>query len=212
MFNLQPESSLSNSTYLKQSINLLFVIMLSFLFSIIFVSKSHGNTEPPVTKKIITSTVIWTGKKVGGKHNGTINVKSGELSFDVAGNLIGGEFELDMNSILCTDLSGSKAEKLVGHLKSDDFFGVDKHPTSSLKITDVSAKGNDIYQITSDITIKGTTKQITFEANVNEDTATAQITIDRSEFNVRYGSGSFFKSLGNKAIKDKFTLDVELKF
>ena len=176
-------------------------------------SNSFANTViPPFTKKIVKSTIIWEGKKVAGKHSGTINLKSGELTFNEDGDLSGGTFKLDMNSILCTDLSVSSANKLIGHLKSEGFFGVEKYPISTLQITEASAKGNGVYQVTADVTIKGITKQVIFETTVTDDTATANITLNRSAFNVKYGSGSFFKSLGNKMIKDKFTLQVELKF
>ncbi|MCB0575506.1 MAG: YceI family protein, partial [Saprospiraceae bacterium] len=81
-----------------------------------------------------SSTVVWTGYKVTGKHTGTVKIKNGNLSWD-NGQLTGGSFEIDMNSITCTDQEGEWAQKLVGHLKSEDFFGVEKYPTSKFVIT-----------------------------------------------------------------------------
>ena len=163
---------------------------------------------------VTSSNIVWTGYKVTGKHTGTVKVKNGDLQF-ADGKLTGGSFDIDMNSITCTDQEGEWAAKLVGHLKSDDFFGVAKFPTSKFVITRVipqDSKGN--YKVIGNLTIKETTKEIKFFANLTESngqvTATGKITIDRSEFNVRYGSGSFFDGLGDKTIYDEFDLNVSL--
>ncbi len=126
--------------------------------------------------------------------------------------IVGGEFTMDMSTITVTDLSGEDKGKLEGHLKSEDFFGIEKHPTAKLVINSAAAKGNGKYGIVGDLTIKNETHPITFDLEMNEDTATAQLTIDRSKYNVRYGSGSFFDNLGDKTIYDNFELDVNLKF
>ena len=160
------------------------------------------------------SNIVWTGYKVTGKHTGTVKVKSGNLTMD-NGVLTGGTFEVDMNSITDTDMEGEYAGKLVGHLKSDDFFGVNSFPTAKFVITRAipqDSKGN--YKILGDLTIKGTTKPAKLLANVMEANgevkASGNITIDRSEYNVRYGSGSFFDDLGDKTIYDEFDLNVSL--
>ncbi len=160
------------------------------------------------------STIVWTGYKVTGKHTGTVKVKNGNLTW-ADGKLTGGSFDIDMTSITDTDLEGEWAAKLVGHLKSEDFFGVEKFPTSKLVITRVlpqDSKGN--YKIVANLTIKETTKEVKFFANASEAsgkiTATGKITVDRSEFNVKYGSGSFFDGLGDKTIYDEFDLQVSL--
>lgn len=173
-------------------------------------------TNPlPNNVDVTASNIVWTGYKVTGKHTGTIKVKSGTVQF-TNGQLSGGAFEVDMNSITCTDQEGEWAAKLVGHLKSDDFFGVSKFPTSKFVITRVipqDTKGN--YKIIGNLTIKETTKEVKFLANLAETangtvTATGKFTIDRSEFNVRYGSGSFFDGLGDKTIYDEFDLGITL--
>ncbi len=161
-----------------------------------------------------SSKVVWTASKVTGTHTGTVKVKSGDLRFD-QGKLVGGAFEIDMTSISNTDLEGEWRDKLVGHLKSADFFGTDKYPTAKFTITraiPIDSKGN--YKIVGNATIKEITKEIKFNAAVNENngkpTATAKITLDRTDFDVRYGSGSFFDNLGDKTIYDEFDLQVTL--
>ncbi len=161
-----------------------------------------------------SSVIVWTGYKVTGKHTGTVKIKNGTLSTD-NGVLTGGSFEVDITSITCTDMEGEYAGKLVGHLKSDDFLGAATYPTASFVITKAipqDSKGN--YKIMGNLTIKGITKEVKFFANVAEANgvvnAAGKITIDRSEFNMRYGSGSFFDGLGDKTIYDEFDLQVTL--
>lgn len=131
------------------------------------------------------------------------------------GKLSGGSFTIDMTTITCLDLEGGMKGKLEGHLKSDDFFGVENFPTAKFEMTQVISRGKPgDYKITGDLTIKETTKEIKFNATVEEGSdklvAKTAIEIDRSEFKVRYGSGSFFDGLGDKTIYDEFELEIEL--
>ncbi len=161
------------------------------------------------------SSIIWEGSKiVGGKHVGTIAIEESSLTFNGT-QLIGGSFVMDMNSIKNTDLDGGSAAKLEGHLKSEDFFGVSNYPTSMFKISNVKPGEEDNeYHVTGDLTIKSTTLPITFPVVISWDAdraiAKAEISVDRADFDVRFGSGRFFDGLGNKAIKDEFTLDITL--
>jgi len=160
------------------------------------------------------SQITWKGYKVTGEHAGTIGVKNGNFTYDGA-VLTGGSFEIDMTKIACTDLTGKYGDKLVGHLKSADFFGVETYPTAKFEITKVISRGKPgDYKVTGNLTIKEMTKEIKFNANVDSSTgvpvATADITIDRSDFNVKYGSGSFFDNLGDKTIYDEFDLGLKL--
>lgn len=166
-----------------------------------------------MTKEINTqeSQVNWKGKKVAGSHNGTIQLKDGHLIVE-DGKPTGGEFIIDMASITVTDLSGEGKEQLEGHLKSDDFFGVENYPASKLVITTVADKEDGSYGAVGDLTIKNETHPITFDLDWKEHSATTKLTIDRSKYNVRYGSGSFFDNLGDKTIYDNFELNVDLKF
>jgi polyisoprenoid-binding protein YceI len=160
------------------------------------------------------SKLEWIGYKVTGKHNGSINLKSGTLEF-TEGMLSGGWFEIDMNSITVLDLTGNSAAKLEGHLKSDDFFGVEKFPTAMFRMTNVVHRGTPgDFKVIGNLTIKGVTKEIKFNTHVDMDskTATADMEIDRSDYNVRYGSGSFFSNLGDGTIHDEFKLSINLSF
>ncbi|WP_335966185.1 YceI family protein [Galbibacter sp. PAP.153] len=165
------------------------------------------------TKKvdIEKSEVTWKGYKVTGSHEGTVALKSGELEFN-GETLTGGNFAVDMTTIGSTDLSGDYKGKLDGHLKSDDFFGVEKFPTATLKITNAKANGKNSYEVTGDLTIKGKTNPVTFTMSVYENKANATLKIDRAKYDVRYGSGSFFDNLGDKTIYDEFDLVVDLAF
>lgn len=157
------------------------------------------------------STVKWVGEKVTGSHNGTIDLKSGYL--DVEGDKItGGEFVIDMTSLVSTDLEGESKGKLEGHLKSDDFFGVANHPEAKLVINTASKKSGNTYGVVGDLTIKGITNPVTFDMDYDGKTASADLTIDRTKYEVRYGSGSFFDNLGDKTIYDEFEISVDLKF
>ncbi|HKK79311.1 MAG TPA: YceI family protein [Phaeodactylibacter sp.] len=166
------------------------------------------------TVSVEESNIIWNGYKVTGSHTGTIKLKSGALEFE-GDQLVGGEFAIDMTSIAVTDLSGEYQKKLEGHLKSQDFFGVEDHPTATFKITKVVSRGTPgDYKIIGDLTIKDITNEIKFLTNLKKDSgktkATAEVKVDRSEYNVRYGSGSFFDNLGDKTIYDEFDLEVML--
>ena len=117
-----------------------------------------------------------------------------------------------MTSINTTDLEGDYKNKLDGHLKSADFFGVETHTTSKLVFTKVEASGKNSYKVTGDLTIKGITKPVTFDVSIYGSKATATLKVDRAEYDVRYGSGSFFDNLGDKTIYDEFDLVVDLEF
>lgn len=165
------------------------------------------------TKKIdaTASTIEWVGKKVTGQHNGTVNFKDGALVFKGA-KLKGGSFTVNMTSLTATDLSGEYQGKLNGHLKADDFFGTDKFPTATLVFKKIGAKSANVYTVTADLTIKGITKPVTFDITVNGNTATTAFNVDRTKYDIKYNSKSFFESIGDKAIYDEFELKVALKF
>ena len=115
-----------------------------------------------------------------------------------------------MSSIIVTDLQGGSKAKLEGHLKADDFFGVEKHKTAKLVFTNISGKGKGLYTVTADLTIKGITKPITFDITVKGNTASTTLKVDRTKYDIKYGSGSFFSDLGDKTINDEFELKVNL--
>ena len=160
-----------------------------------------------------SSNVDWIGEKVTGQHSGNIDLKSAYLLFD-NNILVGGEFDIDMQSIKCTDIENPEyALKLENHLKDDDFFGVNKFPVANFKITNVIFDSNS-YMITGNMTIRDIPQEITFPANFHdhgeEFHADATLKIDRTKHDVKYGSGSFFGDLGDKMIYNDFTLNIHL--
>lgn len=163
---------------------------------------------------LTASSLLWVANKVTGSHNGTIKPSAGTLIFD-GKTLKGGEFTIDMTSITITDLTGNSNQNLLKHLKNDDFFSVDKFPTSTFKITKVSKAGTDRVNITGNLTIKGITQPLTFPASVKADknvvVAVAKgIKVDRTKYDIKYRSKNFFGDIGDKAIEDEFTLDINL--
>lgn len=186
------------------------------LVTALFVNVATAGIPKKGAKKAVTlavdtkaSKINWLAKKVTGQHEGTINLASGSL---VANGMkvTGGEFVIDMKSIVCTDITDAEYnKKFIGHITTGDFFEVEKFPTSTFKITKVDA-GN----ITGNLTMKGITKLITFPAKVSmvggKATATASIPVDRTDFGVKYNSKKFFDTIGDKAIDDVFNLNIAL--
>ncbi len=159
-----------------------------------------------------SSTFKWTGSFVVGiSETGTVKVSQGQ--FNVAENtLTGGQFTIDLNTIKNDE---GKA-KLETHLKSADFFDVAQYPTAKLVITKLEAGDPATAEamVTGDLTIKGITKPITFPAIItlsgNTITAKAKFSFDRSLWEVKYGSETFFKNLGDKVIKNDVAVEVTI--
>ncbi len=163
---------------------------------------------------VTKSKIEWIGKKVAGEHKGMVNISGGTLT--TSGKALkGGKFDIDMNSIIVTDLKGESNGKLLGHLKSDDFFSVAKSPISKFEITKVTASGADNVVITGNLTIKGITNEVTFPASVKQQkgviVAVANgVKVNRTKFDIKYGSKSFFEGIADKAIDDDFELNINL--
>jgi len=170
-----------------------------------------------------SSNVKWLAKKVTGEHNGSVAIKSGEFQVE-NGSISAGKFTLDMNTITVLDIPADDESnaKLTGHLKSEDFFSVEASPEANFEIVSVeqiegAAEGQPNYNVKGNLTIKGITKAITFPATINMSDnsvkANAEFEIDRTEWDIRYGSGKFFQDLGDKTIYDNFTImfDIEAK-
>lgn len=183
-------------------------------FVLFFISLISLKSYASVDEKIIIkeSKIVWEGSKVTGSHEGTVNLKSGFLIFK-NGGLIGGEFVLDMTSIVCTDLSGKGKASLENHLKNADFFDVNNYPTAELIILGAEKRGTEQdYTIKGEITIKEITQKIAFKAKIERKKARARLVIDRTLFGIIYKSGNFFKELADKAIYDEFKMQIELGF
>jgi polyisoprenoid-binding protein YceI len=181
----------------------LLLLTLSGLFFLNAAAQEKLNVNTDKSK------LLWLGEKVTGQHTGTINVQSGWLNWK-DNQIVSGEFDIDMASLKDADDN----KKLQGHLKSDDFFGVEKFPLSKLVITGSTPfdKGNGVVKGT--LTIKGISNPIEFKtAMQKKDDGIwffSNIVVDRTKYNLRYGSGSFFDNLGDKTIYDEFKLKVNL--
>lgn len=191
-------------------------VKLSSIALLLLVTISSAFIAPvlkPITYQVDAgkSSLTWVGKKLTGGHNGTIDLQSGSLQFD-GKKLTGGNFVINMATIKDAD----KNARLEGHLKADDFFGVDKFATSTFVIKKVGAGSGNLVNVTGDLSIKGVTNSITFPATViwNADgtvTATAEkIIVDRTKFNIKYRSKGMFPDIGDKMIYDDFELSVKL--
>lgn len=167
------------------------------------------NAQQKLTADASKTKLEWLGEKVTGKHEGAINLQSGWLNWK-DNKIQSGEFVIDMTSIT----SFENLDKLVGHLKSDDFFGVEKYPTSKLVITESTSFEKGTATVKGNLTIKGVTNPVEFKAAYQKkddgNWFFANIDIDRTKYNVRYGSGTFFDNLGDKTIYDEFKLKVSL--
>ena len=183
--------------------------LLFMMAALVFSLSAFGQKDQKIN--VITSQIPWEVKKVIGAHNGTVQFKSGSVTTN-KGKLTGGSFVVDMTSITVKDLEAGKGkEKLEGHLKSDDFFGTDKFGESSLVFKNVKETGSNSYKVMADLTIKGKTHPVEFDATFNGKEGMATVTIDRTLYDIKYGSGSFFDNLGDKAIDNDFTLNITVK-
>jgi len=192
---------------MKQTIKSIAFIAIAAFMTISFSGILDGKMEINTEK----STITWKGYKVTGSHTGHLAIKSGSLTFK-NDKLSGGEFIIDMTSLTSTDLEGEYKGKLEGHLKSDDFFGVEKFPTATLIFKKVTSTGKNSYSVSGDLTIKGKTNNIVFDLSVYGRKANASLKIDRSKYDVKYGSSSFFEGLKDKVIYDEFDLITDLEF
>jgi len=183
------------------------------VFALVLVASAFTRLVQPTEKFTVSvsdSKVHWLAKKITGQHEGDILLKSGEVTFEKK-KLKGGSFEIDMTSITCTDIKDAGTnKKLLGHLKSVDFFSTSKFTTATLKITKATQGKGDEYEVTADLTIKGKTAPVTFKTTVSDENKTvkakATIIFDRTKYDIRYGSSSFFEGLGDRAIYN----DVEI--
>jgi polyisoprenoid-binding protein YceI len=186
--------------YMKRSL-LLFVLTGLFLVNVVAQDKLIADTSK--TK------LLWLGEKVTGQHNGTIKLQSGWITWK-NNTIVSGEFNIDMTSLKDSENNG----RLEGHLKSDDFFGVEKFPVAKLVITGSTSFDKGTGVVSGTLTLKGVTNPIEFKAATQKkDDGVwfyANIDVDRTKYNIKYGSGSFMDNLGDKTIYDEFKLKVSL--
>lgn len=205
----------------------------SFVFFLMLVVVSFTSTSIIAQNVVISpldiinykvhnhSYVSWEASKITGKHKGKISISSGKLIFrDSLLTDVG--LTIDMTSMTCSDLLDEEQnQKLIDHLKSPDFFDVEKYPTAEIVIKDViyygrnSKSNSHKYKLNGNMTIKGIKKPVSvvtdiYLAHKSQLSAIAPLIIDRSEFNIKYGSGTFFDNLGDKIIEDEIKLYVSL--
>lgn len=202
-------------------------VMLSIAAAALFLASCVGNPEgekaattdavetvaadgAALDVDVTNSGITWTGNKVSGSHTGTINLKSGSLLV-ADGKLTGGQFIIDMSSLQNKDLTDPEYKgKLEGHLKADDFFAVDKYPTSKFDITEVKDLGNGKASISGNLTIRETTKNITFDANVTE--STAEKVVAQADFNInRKDWGVAYEGQKDDLISDEINFKINLQ-
>lgn len=188
---------------------------LSFVIIALFASFGLYAETQKYSVNLEESYLKWEASRVGGAHDGKVKIKSGHLEMR-GSDLIGGEFIIDMTSISVDDIKDeSRNARLRNHLLSDDFFSVEKYETAKIEIKDAQFGKGGVYNVVGELTIKDKAHPIMFDANIDHnDTkvdAKAEIEIDRTKWGVRYRSGSFFESLGDRLIHDEVKIAVHLK-
>ena len=199
------------------------------LFNLAFLSIS---AQEAATNKVTmsidsdSSSLKWIGEKITtSQHYGSLKFLSGDLSFcndkDKVGDnpkfnleaalICSGNFTVDMTSLLVEDLTGSSKERLEGHLKSDDFFSVNKHEKAYLSIENSKVIDSG-FLVNGSLTIKDIIHPIEFRLVRAPRGFVANLVFDRSKYNVKYNSGSFFENLGDKLILDEIELTANLYF
>lgn len=188
---------------MKKPLQFSFTLGLIMAFGIMQAQSLSVNTEQ--------SNIRWYGEELTGKtHFGNLKFKKANLDLQ-DGIITGGSFTVDMNSLSVEDLSGGGKTRLEGHLRSDDFFSVEKHNEALLKITQKGKATGDAQTLFGDLTIKGKKHPVEFSITLGDNnTAKAQLIFDRSIYDVRFRSGSFFENLGDKLILDDIRMEVAL--
>lgn len=156
------------------------------------------------------SKLHWQAHKVTAKHHGEVDIKSGTILVDSEGLLTGGDFIIDLATIDVQDLEGEYRDKLTAHLKSNDFFDVENHPEAKFEITSVEpSQAPNQLLISGNLTIRGVTKNITFDANVKE--ATSEYFIAEADFNIeREDFGVSYKGKVDDLISKEFNIKIKI--
>jgi polyisoprenoid-binding protein YceI len=190
--------------------------MFKLLLTLALAFSFHANAE---VYKVDTkaSTITWKGtKKIGSFHEGNVSIKEGQIETNEKNEIVNGTFVADMTTISDLDLAADPEhqKKLVGHLSSPDFFDVKKYPTSTFKITSVTKKGKD-HIVKGDLTMVGKTNPVEFPAKITNDangwTGQGKLKVDRTKWDLKYGSGNYFKELtADKIINNDIEFDLKL--
>lgn len=181
---------------------------LSLIAGIFFMTAFNPIKDDIYTVDVERSTIEWSAKKVGGGHAGTVKIAGGNLIY-TGKALKSGSFQMNMSSIT------SDNARVTNHLKSDDFFSAEKNPMSKFEITKVTSAGTDRVNITGNLSIKGFTHPVTFPASVKQQkgvlvAVASGIRVDRTKYDIKFRSKTFFGDIGDKAIDDEFELSINL--
>jgi polyisoprenoid-binding protein YceI len=187
---------------------------IAIVLSALFVLTAFTTHVDKYTADVTKSKLVWKAEKVTGGHDGHVSLKSGNVFMD-HGKIAKASFVVDMNTITNDDIKSEKySNKLVGHLKSEDFFNVKKHPEVSFDMIKATAVGNGKFDVFGNITIKGIQGVISFPMMLKESKSELEVSgtfsFDRTKFDIKYDSGSFFENLGDRAIKDDVVIDFNI--
>jgi polyisoprenoid-binding protein YceI len=192
--------------------------LMTMILALNFTNSFAADKMKPETYKLNPSTtsVEWVGTKVTGEHRGFVKIKEGSQIELKGGEISQGSITVDLNSLTVTDIQDPEyVTKFIGHMKSSDFFNTEKYPEAKLDITK-STTTKEGLAIEGKMTILGKTQPVKFTAKTLKKTdsslsSEAVVKIDRTKFGLKYGSGQFFKGLGDKMIHDEFTLNIKLE-
>tara|TARA_B100000575_G_C22870091_1_gene507802 strand:+ start:84 stop:662 length:579 start_codon:yes stop_codon:yes gene_type:complete len=185
---------------------------ISIIIIILIFSTQSINAQEKLLN-VETSNIRWFGEEITGKqHYGDLKFSSGYIQINDE-VISSGNFIVNMNSLTVEDLSGGGKKRLEGHLKSTAFFGISDYPQAALNISSLAEINGNSQKLVGELTIKGITHPINFSIILSsENNATATLVFDRSKYDVRFRSGSFFDELGDKLILDDIKLEVALEF
>ena len=187
---------------------------LKSLLTICLVLMAFGISQAQNLDQLSSQSYLrWYGEELTGKtHFGNLSFKKAQINLQ-DGVITSGNFLVNMTSLTVEDLSGGGKAKLTRHLKSDDFFSVEKHPEAILTITQKAKVENGVQSLVGELTIKGIHHPVEFTMTLGDNnSANAQLTFDRSKYEVRFRSGSFFENLGDKLILDDIKLEAKLQW
>lgn len=201
-------------------------ILILFIVSCEKSSKKKINTSLPKPTLSLSSgdyvmdndnsSIKWTGRELSTKsHYGSLQMKNGSLTVNTDGT-INGIIKIDMTTIDCEDLQGRSKASLERHLRSDDFFSVESHPIATLTFkSEGGIEAGNKLAFNGDLEIKGISHPISFESELKsvdpKVSALVDMTFDRSKYNVRFRSGTFFQNLGDKLIYDDIEISVDIR-
>jgi polyisoprenoid-binding protein YceI len=183
-------------------------VILSLIAGMFFMTAFNPIKDDIYTVDVERSTIEWSAKKVGGGHAGTVKIADGTLIY-TGKALKSGSFQMNMSSIT------SDNARVTTHLKSDDFFSTEKNPMSKFEIIKVTPAGANRVNITGNLSIKGFTHPVTFPATVKQQkgvlvAVASGIRVDRTKYDIKFRSKTFFGDIGDKAIDDEFELSINL--